>query len=120
MLRLVAFVLLLPVAFGGTLPAFARIVSGPEAHLCHCDALHTDCVCPICNPDREDLGKNELAITGTCGDEPRLFGAAAHVAVLAAPTVVLPAMARATFDATGAADTPRTSRNAPDPRPPRG
>jgi hypothetical protein len=120
MLRLVTFVLLLPVSLGGTLPAFASIATGPEAHHCHCDARHSDCVCPICNPDREDLKKPELAITGTCGDEAQIFGATAHVAVLPAPVAHLPAAALAAFEAAPLVSAPKNWQNAPDPRPPRG
>lgn len=89
-------VLALPILFGPSLPFFARLAAGPRAHVCHCDAAHTECACPICFPDREDLKKNELAVSGPCGDDDPVFTTVALPAVLA-PSVVVVARAERTL-----------------------
>jgi hypothetical protein len=85
--------LILPLALSSALPAFARIVAGPTPHVCHCE-MHggrgamSDC--PICNPDRDDMGVSEVSLRGTCGDEDAVvFGATLGVAVLAPPGVTI-------------------------------
>jgi hypothetical protein len=91
--------LVLPLALSSALPAFARMVAGPTPHVCHCE-MHggrgamSDC--PICNPDRDDIGVSEASLRGTCGDEDVVFGATLGLAVLAPPgvTIVPPDMTR--------------------------
>ena len=74
---------LLPLAFSSSLPAYARIVSGQAAHVCACETRggHTTCACPICHPDREDLRLTEESIRGRCGDDDVTFGAALDAAL---------------------------------------
>jgi hypothetical protein len=117
--RLLALGLVLPVLLGAHLPWLARVIAGPAAHVCRCDAHHTDCACPICFPDREDLKKNELAVRAPCGDADEAFGTVAFPAVLAAPVVVVPrapvAFAVPVFAVPSIAHGP----SPPDPPPPR-
>ena len=119
MKNILALVLALPVLLGPSLPFFARMVAGPRAHVCHCDAKHTSCACPICFPDREDLKKNELAVSGPCGDEDPVFTTTALPAVMSPPVVVV---AKATIEvAAERAIPPFVARgpSPPEPPPPR-
>jgi hypothetical protein len=75
--------LVLPLALSSALPIFARVLGGPQVHVCHC-AMHggeSTCGCPICNPDRDDLQLSEESIRGKCGDDDLAFGAALGTAV---------------------------------------
>jgi len=120
MSRALVFVLALPVLLGPSLPFFARLAAGPRVHVCHCDARHTDCACPVCFPDRGDLKKNDLAVTAPCGDEDQVFSCATAPAILAAPSVVVfaPAVALVTPSAPRALESRGPSP--PEPPPPRG
>ncbi len=70
-LRALVLVLVVPLALSWSLPALARAVAGPPAHVCHCDMRHghATCACPKCFPDREDLAFSEDALRGQCGDD---------------------------------------------------
>ncbi len=117
--RALVLVLALPVLLGPALPFFARLAAGPRAHVCHCDARHTDCACPICFPDRDDLQKSELAVSAPCGDEDPVFScatapvifAAPSAAVFAAPVSLVSPIAPSTLESRGPSP--------PDPPPPR-
>jgi hypothetical protein len=95
-LRALVLLLVVPLALSWSLPALARVVAGPPAHVCHCDMRHghSACACPKCFPDREDLGFSEDALRGQCGDDfealrdPRWF----DVFAPSAPFVFAPAL----------------------------
>ena len=53
-LRALVFLLVLPLATAGALPAWALLVGVEDAHVCHCAADHQECVCPKCHPDQAD------------------------------------------------------------------
>jgi hypothetical protein len=74
---LLAWLLIVPLLLASAGPALAREVAGPETHVCHCDARHTDCACPLCNPKLEG-NLRHASILGVCGDQDVAFGAA-HV-----------------------------------------
>lgn len=65
------------VAVGAALPAWARTIAGPEAHVCHCETRggHAHCACPVCFPELKD-GNDDLfagvpSMSGRCGkDDP--------------------------------------------------
>jgi hypothetical protein len=70
--RIAVALFTLTIVFGTALPAFARVVSGPKAHVCHCETGkgHAHCDCPICFPDREvDLLRVAPTLGGRCGDD---------------------------------------------------
>ena len=70
LVRLVVMVALVPVALSFAMPALARAVTGPPAHICHCDVRHghASCSCPKCFPDLEEPGFGEDVLRGQCGD----------------------------------------------------
>ena len=116
-------VLLLPLALASSLPAFARAIGGPAAHVCHCAAsLHGEvtCACPLCNPDRDDLATSDEAIRGQCGDDDIVYGAKLGLGVnMAPPSSVAPMDLRvARFGSVAAADPPHRSTSPPR-RPPK-
>ncbi len=77
--RALVLALVLMVAIGAALPAWARTIAGPEAHVCHCETgsahAHSHCACPVCFPELRD-GNDDLqagipAMSGRCGkDDP--------------------------------------------------
>jgi hypothetical protein len=84
--------LTLVVALGTTLPVYARAVSGPQAHVCHCNAAgpHAHCDCPICFPDREiDLVTIDQMLKGRCGDDEAGWQTISHPAILSAAGVLV-------------------------------
>ncbi|MBS2012919.1 MAG: hypothetical protein JST00_08535 [Deltaproteobacteria bacterium] len=108
--RALVVALVLMVAVGAALPAWARTIAGPEAHVCHCETRggHAHCACPICFPElkdaNDDLVTGVPAMSSRCGkDDPgfRTFacaGVPTSSFVLTAPLVrierpLLPPMA---------------------------
>ena len=83
--------LVLPLALSSALPALARILGGPMAHVCHCDVRggHSTCACPVCNPDRDDLRLSEASLRGKCGDDDPVAGASLGAAVPLPPGVTI-------------------------------
>ncbi|MBX3185371.1 MAG: hypothetical protein KF819_00085 [Labilithrix sp.] len=70
--RLAVSLLGLLVALGASLPTYARILGGPEAHACHCETRggHAHCACPICFPElRSPDDGFESVLKGVCGDD---------------------------------------------------
>lgn len=56
------------------MPAYARLVAGPQPHVCHCEARggHAHCACPICFPELradDDLLAGYGVVKGVCGDD---------------------------------------------------
>lgn len=65
------------VAVGAALPAWARTIAGPEAHVCHCETSggHAHCACPVCFPElkdaNDDLVFGQPMVSSRCGkDDP--------------------------------------------------
>jgi hypothetical protein len=96
-LRALVMLLVLPIALSWSLPALARVVAGPPAHVCHCDMRHghATCACPKCFPDRErdDLAFSEESLRGQCGDDnaPLRESRCLDAGVLRAPWLLAPA-----------------------------
>jgi hypothetical protein len=84
--RVALFALLVfPLALSSAFPAFARWVAGPRIHVCHCEASHSTCACPICHGEDDDTCRlSEASIRGKCGDDDLAFGGALGMAVLPA------------------------------------
>lgn len=112
-------VLALATLFGPAMPWYARLVAGPATHVCHCDAHHDDCACPICFPDREDLKKNELAVRGPCGEKDVVYGAASVPAVLPPAVAVLHASPVTLVLPQAISVVPSHGPSPPEPPPPR-
>lgn len=74
-------VLSLPLAFADALPLFAKMVAGPDAHVCECSLHHSECACPICHPDRTDFELSEEAIHGKCGSDSVMHGGKLGIAI---------------------------------------
>ena len=87
MLRTLVLVLVVPLASSFALPAWVALVA-PETHLCHCPKDHSDCHCAKCHTADPDLALTTESISGKCGDDDVLFGAARMIAVLPAPVLV--------------------------------
>jgi len=95
---LLAWLLIVPLLLASAGPALARELAGPETHVCHCDARHTDCVCPLCNPKLEG-NLRRASILGVCGDQDVAFGAAHVLGTLPPGTfTLLPAALTCTTD----------------------
>lgn len=65
------------VAVGAAMPAWARTIAGPAAHVCHCETRggHAHCACPVCFPElkdgNDDLVAGQPVLSGRCGkDDP--------------------------------------------------
>lgn len=65
------------VSIGAAMPAYARLLGGPQAHACNCDvggghSGHVQCACPLCFPELNDVDTfGAPALTGRCGtDDP--------------------------------------------------
>jgi hypothetical protein len=88
--RAVAFALLLPLALSGSLPVFARALGRSTVHVCHCEAGHAHCRCPVCHPERHESRFGEF-IRGECGhDEPSAGSLALALPIAASFTVLRP------------------------------
>ena len=62
------------------MPAYARLVAGPQPHVCHCETRggHAHCACPICFPElrgADDLlaGFGGGVAKGVCGDDDPVY-----------------------------------------------
>ena len=91
-LQLALAVLSLMVALGSTLPAYARMVAGPKAHVCHCDTAgpHAHCECPICFPDLDSsLEARILSISGKCGDDDTGWKTLSEPGLMPSPVITL-------------------------------
>lgn len=70
---LVALVAVL-VSFGAAMPAYARLLGGPNAHACTCEVRlgHAHCACPLCFPELNDVDTfGAPSLSGRCGtDDP--------------------------------------------------
>jgi hypothetical protein len=111
--------LLLPLALAASLPTFARAVAGAAPHVCHCAASHSECACPICHPDRDDLDDSDEAIRGQCGDPDVVYGARLGLAVAAPVAALSPAARAADRVASPSTHSPKPRATAPPFRPPR-
>lgn len=75
--RALVLALVLMVAVGAALPAWARTIAGPQAHVCHCEKVsahtHSHCACPICFPELRDANDDFQAglptISSRCGND---------------------------------------------------
>lgn len=90
LVRLVVFLLLLPLATSGTLPAWARLASEPT-HVCRCSVEKHDCVCVRCHPDRPDFLTSEESVKGRCGDDEHAITGTKVPFLLTAPTSIFAA-----------------------------
>lgn len=126
-LRVLVMVLVVPLALSWSLPALARVVAGPPAHVCHCatsatDHRHATCACPKCFPElaREDLAFSEESVRGQCGDDEAVLREARclDAGVLDAPWVLAPAAIDVLPEPLVEAP-PRSSERAPPLRPPK-
>jgi hypothetical protein len=111
--------LLMPLALASSLPAFARAVAGAAPHVCHCAASHSECACPICHPDRDDLDDADEAIRGQCGDPDVVYGARLGIAVEAPLAALAPAPVAADRVAPPSVLSPKPRATSPPFRPPR-
>ena len=111
--------LLLPLALASTLPVFARAIAGRAPHVCHCDASHSTCACPFCQPDDERQTPAGEEISGRCGDEDVVYGARIGVAISAAGVRVVPASSTFARVAVGVETHPPSRIKSPPRRPPR-
>jgi hypothetical protein len=88
LVRLVVFLLLLPLATSGTMPAWARLASEPT-HVCKCSVEQHDCVCVRCHPDRPDFATSEESVKGRCGDDETVLSGSRTPFVIAAPPALV-------------------------------
>lgn len=122
--RIGVLVLAAIIAAGAWLPVFSRLVAGPAAHVCHCDARggHADCACVICFPE---LGEVEMfghaSASGACGDDEAAVRPFAIPAVVgASPTGVIAPSARIAAPRTAARAHEDWCAPPPTPPPERG
>lgn len=121
-LRLAFALLSLLVALGGTLPAFARMAAGPQAHVCHCETggAHVHCACPICFPELDDSIEARIAsISGKCGEDDNGWRTLSEPAVLPAVFVAFIPVVDAVAPAMNRHDLATRRLDPPDPPPPR-
>jgi hypothetical protein len=89
---LLVAVLALFVALGASMPAYARLLAGPQPHVCHCETSsggHAHCACPICFPELradDDLLIGGGVAKGVCGDDDPAYRPVVDQGVFA-PTV---------------------------------
>jgi len=121
-LRLAFALLSLIVALGGALPAYARMASGPQAHVCHCETggEHAHCACPICFPELDtSLEARIAAITGKCGDDDKGWRTLAEPGVLPAPFVAFVPFTEMPTPVVRVPELSSRRIEPPDPPPPR-
>ncbi|MBX3192708.1 MAG: hypothetical protein KF819_37335 [Labilithrix sp.] len=119
--RLVAGVLVVLVALGAAMPAWARLVAGPAEHACHCETRggHAHCACPLCFPElREVETFGAPSVSGKCGTDDPGWRAHANPAVIASDFVLAASLAHLTVPDAPILPPPLWSEP-PEPPPPR-
>ena len=82
---LVALLLVVPLVLGASLPAYARVLAGPQEHSCRCGMEKGECGCPECNADGSRASHEGPTCSDCGGDAGGPSGGAAP------DPVVLPA-----------------------------
>ncbi|HEX7664229.1 MAG TPA: hypothetical protein VF407_06965, partial [Polyangiaceae bacterium] len=77
-------------ALSDAFPLFARLVAGPETHVCSCkiDHGHSECACPICHPEHADeYAFGAESVRGKCGSDSVTYGGKLGIAVAPSPVI---------------------------------
>jgi hypothetical protein len=117
LIRALVVALALPLASSGALPFWAQLAGIEGPHVCHCSAEKHDCVCPKCNPDRDDLLVTSESLKGRCGDDEIAFGGKTLRAVLPSSSVLSPVVRRSPIDLAPTRSLDGLARPPPTPPP---
>jgi hypothetical protein len=87
------------VSVGASMPAYARLLGGPAAHVCHCEPSagsgHAACACPICFSELNDVDAfGAPTVAGRCGTDDAGWRTLSDPAVPSVGFVVLAPAAR--------------------------
>ena len=128
-IRLLVAALALLVTVGAAMPAYARLLGGPHAHVCSCEvrksshahggSSHADCACPICFPELNDVDTfGAPTLSGRCGTDDPGWRTLSAPAVPTTPFVLLAPPAHVALTL-AAPVTPTQWITSPDLPPPR-
>lgn len=96
--RLLVTALVVMVAVGAAMPAWARLAGGPPEHACKCEVRggHAHCACPLCFPELgdDDLVTGLASAKGKCGDDDPGWRTLACAGVPVSSFVVAPPLGR--------------------------
>ncbi len=80
------------IAVSDAFPLYARMLAGPQTHVCACrlERGQTDCACPICHPEHAaDYALDAESIRGRCGSDSVTYGGKLGLAVAPSPVVTV-------------------------------
>ncbi|MEO8797963.1 MAG: hypothetical protein ABI551_08770 [Polyangiaceae bacterium] len=80
------------IAVSDAFPLYARMLAGPQTHVCACRLEHgqTDCACPICHPEHAaDYALDVESIRGKCGSDSITSGGKLGLAIAPSPVVTV-------------------------------